>query len=376
MRKMKTAEHPLTARILLAAAACMLDPTGVLANGPAAGATSTTTTPAHKASTPVHHRIPLIDPTRDDVASYDDPIIRETAVEALGHEDGGVVVMDPNSGRILSAVNQPLVLSSSYIPCSTIKPVIAVAALREGILTRDSMLRVSRRRYMNLTEALAHSNNTFFESLGSQMGFETVTKYAREFGLGENVGRDIPEERAGEVPDEPPLRGGVARMSSFGEGFRITPLQLASVASTLANGGTLYYLQYPRTEQERRDFAPLVHRKLDVEPLLPDVREGMLAAVLYGTAKRAFDPGGEEILGKTGTCSEDGRRLGWYASYSNPEHPRMVVVVLLRGYRHHINGPSASAVAGKIYHRLRELNYPGLAASEPRNPAVTVGGDR
>jgi cell division protein FtsI/penicillin-binding protein 2 len=317
-----------------------------------------------------------VDPTKDDVATYDDPVVRGTVVEALGHEDGGVVVVDPNSGRILSAVNQPLVFSADYIPCSTIKPVIAVAALDEGILTRDSMLRVSRRQYMNLTEALAHSNNTFFESLGSQMGFETVTRYAREFGLGETVGRDIPQEHAGEVPDTPPLRGGVRRMSSFGEGFRITPLQLAGVASTLANGGTLYYLQYPKTDEERRNFAPVVHRKLEVEHLLPDVREGMLAAVLYGTARRSSDPGGDEILGKTGTCSDDGRRLGWYVSYSNPEHPRLVVVVLLRGYRHRINGPTASAVAGKIYRRLHELNYPPPVAATEDRPTLTAAGGR
>jgi len=348
-------------------------PTWAWANGAAKAAAATVTTP-HKTTSSTRHHVPLVDPTRDDVATYDDPVVRGTVVEALGHEDGGVVVVDPNSGRILAAVNQPLVLSSSYIPCSTIKPVIAVAALHEGILTRDSMLQVSRRRYMNLTEALAHSNNTFFESLGSQMGFETVTKYAREFGLGETVGHDIPEEGSGAVPDEPPLRGGVARMSSFGEGFRITPLQLAGVASTLANGGTLYYMQYPRTDQERRDFAPMVHRKLDVEPLLPDVREGMLAAVLYGTGKRSFDPGGDEILGKTGSCSEDGRRLGWYASYNNPEHPRLVVVVLLRGYHHRINGPTASAVAGKIYRRLRELNYPAMAVIEPKALPVTETG--
>jgi len=330
---------------------------------------------AVNSTTAAHRRRPvLIDPAKDDVATFDDPVIRGTVVEALGHEDGGVVVVDPNTGRILSAVNQPLVFGAGYIPCSTIKPVIAVAALNEGILTRDSMLRVSRRRYMNLTEALAHSNNTFFESLGSQMGFETVTKWAREFGLGETVGRDIPQERAGAVPDSPPERGGVARMSSFGEGFRITPLQLAGVASTLANGGTLYYLQYPRTEEERKNFAPLVHRKLEVEQLLPDVREGMLAAVLYGTARRAFDPGGDEILGKTGTCSEDGRRLGWYASYSNPEHPRLVVVVLLRGYRHRINGPTASAVAGRIYRRLHALNYLAPAVVSDEKTSLTVAG--
>jgi cell division protein FtsI/penicillin-binding protein 2 len=302
--------------------------------------------------------VPVVDPTKNDVAGYDDPVVREAAVEALGHQDGGVVVVDPGTGRILSAVNQPLVFSAGYVPCSTIKPVIAVAALQEGILTRDTMLRVSRRRYMNLTEAMAHSNNPFFESLGSQLGFDTVTRYARELGFGQAAGRDIPEERPGELPEAPPERGGVARMSSFGEGIHVTPLQLANVASTLANGGTMYYLQYPRTDEERRSFTPLVRRKLDVRPLLPDLREGMLAAVLYGTARRGYDPDGEEVLGKTGTCSEQGQRLGWFLSFSNPEHPHLVVVVLLRGYRHRVNGPTASGVAGRIYRRLHELNYP------------------
>jgi penicillin-binding protein 2 len=368
-------QHGISSVLVMAGAVCLLFAAQPAAAG-SGRASSRATGATRRYVATRHRRIPLIDPTKDDVAAYDDPVVREAAVEALGHQDGGVVVVDPNSGRILSAVNQPVVFSADYIPCSTIKPVIAVAALNEGILTRDSMLRVSRRRYMNLTEALAHSNNKFFESLGSQMGFDTVTKYAREFGLGETVGRDIPREQPGEVPEAPPERGGVARMSSFGEGFRITPLQLAGVASTLANGGTLYYLQYPRTEEERQNFEPLVHRKLDVAQLLPDVREGMLAAVLYGTAKRAYDPGGDDILGKTGTCSDDGRRLGWYASYSNPEHPRLVVVVLLRGYRHRINGPTASAVAGKIYHRLRELNYPAPVAAQEERPALPSDGGR
>jgi penicillin-binding protein 2 len=374
---MRTARHHgISLAFVAAAAACLIALPGVQAAGSGAAAAGAGVTATRTSATASHRRVPLLNPTKYDVAEYDDPVVREAAVYALGHEDGGVVVVDPNSGRVLSAVNQPLVFSVGYIPCSTIKPVIAVAALHEGILTRDSMLRVSRRQYMNLTEALAHSNNTFFESLGSQMGFETVTRYAREFGLGETVGRDIPEEGAGAVPATPPERGGVRRMSSFGEGFRITPLQLASVASTLANGGTLYYLQYPRTAEERQNFAPVVHRVLDVEPLLPDVREGMLAAVLYGTAKRAFDPGGDEILGKTGSCSEDGRRLGWYASYNNPEHPRLVVVVLLRGYRHRINGPTASAVAGKIYHRLHELNYLAPVVSEAKKPDYSPTGGR
>ena len=313
---------------------------------------------------------PEVDPAKDDISEYDDAVLRASAIEALGHRDGAVLAVDPNTGRILTAVNQKLVFSSGFIPCSTIKPVIAMAALEEGVINRDSMLKVSRSHYMNLTEALAHSNNAFFESLGSQMGFSTVARYAKQLGLGELAGRNILEEHPGTLPHLPPEHGGVARMSSFGEGIEITPLQLAAVATTLANGGTLYYLQYPRSTQERRDFAPLVKRKLEIASLLPDIREGMLAAVLYGTAKHSYDPDGEQILGKTGTCSEQGTRIGWFYSYLNAQHPRLVVVVLLRGYRHRVSGPAASEIAGRIYHRLREQNFFSGAVTPVLHPEI------
>jgi penicillin-binding protein 2 len=299
------------------------------------------------------------DPARDDSSAYDDPIVRQIAVDALGHANGSVLAMDPTSGRILTIVNQKMAFSAGFEPCSTIKPVIALAGLQEGAITHDSMIRIDRRRYMDLTEAMAHSNNTFFERVGSQLGFDTVIKYAQLLGLGDRAGYNIPEEQPGLLPSKPPAYGGVARMSSFGEGIRITPLQLASLVSTLANGGTQYYLQYPRTQQEQQNFQPRIRRELDIAPLLPDLREGMLAAVLYGTAKQSYDPYGEQALGKTGTCNDEslGGRLGWFVSYADQAHPKIVLIVLIRGGGHSINGPHASEIAGRIYHGLRERNY-------------------
>src|SRR2546421_10356585 len=115
------------------------------------------------------------DSTSTDDATYDDPEVRAAAVAALGRYNGAVVAVDPNTGRILTVVNQKLAFGEGYIPCSTIKPTIALAALEENVITPDTMLRVGRRKYMNLTEAMAHSNNVFFEQLGSRMGFETVS---------------------------------------------------------------------------------------------------------------------------------------------------------------------------------------------------------
>src|SRR5713226_2026199 len=88
-----------------------------------------------------------VDPTLGDIATNDDPIVRAAAIEALGRYNGSVVAVDPNTGRILTVVNQKLAYSDGAIPCSTIKPTIALAALEENVITRDTMLKVGRRKY-------------------------------------------------------------------------------------------------------------------------------------------------------------------------------------------------------------------------------------
>ena len=204
-----------------------------------------------------------------DDPKFDDPVVREAAVSALGRYNGSVVAVDPNTGRILTVVNQKIAFSDGYIPCSTIKPTIAIAALQENVITRDTMMKVGRRKSMNLTEAVAHSNNTFFEELGRRMGFDTVSKYGRLLGLGELAGYDLVDEHPGAFPMQPPAFGGVARMSSFGEGIQITPLQMAALAAAFANGGTLYYLQYPHSQDEADSFQPRVKRDLNIADVLP-----------------------------------------------------------------------------------------------------------
>jgi penicillin-binding protein 2 len=311
-----------------------------------------------------------------DDPTFDDPIVRAAAVDALGRYNGSVVAVDPNTGRILTVVNQRIAFSDGYIPCSTIKPTIAIAALEENVITNDTMLKVGRRKYMNLTEALAHSNNVFFEELGRRMGFDTVSKYGRLLGLGELAGYNLTDEHPGAFPTQPPAFGGVARMSSFGEGIQITPLQLAAIAAAFANGGTLYYLQYPHTQEEVQNFEPKVKRDLNIASALPQVREGMLAAVLYGTGRLSYDAGGDETpLGKTGTCDDhtNPSRIGWFVSYADETHPKIALAVLLRGNTRRVKGPTAAQVAGGIYRRLRQQNYFAEPVKTASVPGVTSG---
>ncbi|MGO9168393.1 MAG: penicillin-binding transpeptidase domain-containing protein, partial [Candidatus Sulfotelmatobacter sp.] len=139
--------------------------------------------------------------TGGDVTDGEDPVVRQAAIDALGNMNGTVVAIEPTSGRVLAMVNQKLALSSGAQPCSTIKLSVALAALSEGLISKETEVSLGGRSRMNLTEALARSNNAYFEALGRNLGFEKVAYYAHEYGLGELAGYDIPGEQLGTYPD-------------------------------------------------------------------------------------------------------------------------------------------------------------------------------
>lgn len=294
-----------------------------------------------------------------DLTAGEDPVVRQAALDALGNMNGAVVAIEPTSGRVLAMVNQKLALSSGAQPCSTIKLSVALAALSEGLVSKETQVALGRRSRMNLTTAIARSNNAYFEELGRKLGFEKVAYYAHEYGLGELAGYDIPGEQLGSYPDEaiPEKLGGVGKMCSYGEGVSMTPLQLGAMVSAIANGGTLYYLQHPTTPEEVANFQPRIKRQLDIAPLIPELSDGMAGAVQYGTARSLrLNFNEEEILGKTGTCSHDGTRFGWFASYANTSVGRVVVVVFLEGGRPTF-GPKAAQIAGRMYRNMYDHNF-------------------
>jgi cell division protein FtsI/penicillin-binding protein 2 len=308
------------------------------------------------------------DNTDGDIVEGEDPVVRQAAIEALGNMNGTVVAIDPTSGRILAMVNQKLALSEGAQPCSTIKVAVALAGLNEKVITREEAVALGRRSHMTLTEALAHSNNAYFEAVGRRLGFPKVSYYAHQFGLGELAGYNIEGEHLGVFPaTELSARlGGVGKMCSFGESISMTPLQLGALVSAVANGGTLYYLQHPTSVDEVINYQPRVKRQLDIGPLVPEIAEGMTGAVQYGTARSLrLNFSEEQILGKTGTCSKDGTRFGWFASYADTQYGHIVTVVFLQGGRPTF-GPKAAEISGKFYRGLYDHNFfrqPSTAAS-------------
>ncbi len=293
-----------------------------------------------------------------DVTAGEDPVVRQAAVDALGDMNGTAVVIDPANGRILAMVNQKLALSPGAEPCSTIKLTVALAALSERLVTRETPVQLAGFR-MNMTDALAKSNNLYFEELGRELGFERVRYYATQFGLGELAGYNIEGEQLGVYPDQelPAAEGGVARMCSFGQGVSLTPLQLGAFVAAIANGGTLYYLQHPKTPEEVANLEPKVKRSLDIAKYLPDLQDGMAGAVEYGTARRLRASFQElPVFGKTGTCSDKGTRYGWFASYSDSAQGSLVTVFFLEGGRPTF-GPRAAELTGEFYKNLWERNW-------------------
>jgi penicillin-binding protein 2 len=188
---------------------------------------------------------------------------------------------------------------------------------------------------MNMTQALAKSNNLYFEELGRELGFERVRHYATQFGLGELAGYNIEASSWASIPTGiARLRRRRGRMCSFGQGVSLTPLQLGAYVAAIANGGTLYYLQHPTTPEEVAAFQPKVKRTLDIAKYVPDLQDGMAGAVEYGTARRLRANFHElPVFGKTGTCSDNGTRFGWFASYSESPQGSLVTVFFLEGGR-------------------------------------------
>lgn len=271
--------------------------------------------------------------------------IRRAAVEGLGTRAGTVVVMEAKTGRILTIVNQDWAIRNAFKPCSTIKLVTGVAGINEKVISEDG--RVGDSGGMVLQDALARSNNGYFQHVGQNLGSKKLIEYAKTLGLGEPTGVNAPGETGGRLP----YGNSNARIYSHGDDFEVTPLQLAVLVSALSNGGKKVVPQIPRPRLERSTFRPQIAEQVDlpsrtIEGVLP----GMIGAAEYGTARRGVDSS-MGVAGKTGSCITKGSWIGLFASVAPVENPKYSVVVITRGERE--RGKYAAAVAGRVYQALR-----------------------
>jgi penicillin-binding protein 2 len=232
---------------------------------------------------------------------------------------------------------------------------------------------------VSLREALARSCDVYFYTLGQRLGIERIARYARQFGLGRPTGIEIEGEKPGLVPDpawslarrQHPWYAGETISVAIGQGpILVTPLQLASMAAVIANGGQPIVPHLVRGEATQ----PPPHMTIGAREL-ELVRQAMWAVVNDGGTGGGVRIPGLEIAGKTGTVqvsaqgAEEGaenlpyelRNHAWFASFAPVGAPRLVVVVFVEHGGH--GSSAAGPIAKALYERFFQVDDRGLHTS-------------
>ncbi len=306
-----------------------------------------------------------------DQTEGEDLAIRQVAVNALGSRAGSVVVMEAQTGKVLTIVNQDWAVRTSIRPCSTIKLVTGAAGLNEGVIDKETgaVKNASTRR--KLDDALAHSDNPYFQRAGVLMGNQKLVEYGKQLGLGEQTGINL----EGETPGRLPVSNSNPRIYSHGDDTEVSTLQLAVMAAAITNGGHRVLPRIPRNEVENANFQTFYKANVTVpQQSVRRVIPGMMGAAEYGTARRNMNQS-LGVAGKTGSCIDKGSWVGLFTSVAPIEQPKYAVAVITRGPAE--RGRNAAAIAAQIYNALSPKivrTDRNLAQTEfkiaPRNPVA------
>lgn len=329
-----------------------------------------------------------------------DERIQKLCEDSLKGKTGAICAINPANGEVLALVSKPdfdpnlfterlspsrtqelftdpglpmfhRAIQSQYAPGSLFKIVTAIAALEEGIIGVDETmgcrgsLQIGDREFkcwkkkghgrLDIVQAIAKSCDVFFYQLGLRVGGDKIAKYARMLGLSKKIGISLPSEARGLVPDstwkklytgEVWYPGDTANMS-IGQGYlEVTPLQMASLISLVANGGIIYK---PFVVKKIIDgqgnviktFQPEVIGEVKISSgTLSIVRRGLREAVLSGTSQ-AVKFKRLSVAGKTGTAENPhGEDHAWFICYAPEETPIIALAVLVE---HGGHGASAAA---------------------------------
>lgn len=299
------------------------------------------------------------------------------------------------SGRIsqddyLKLINDPgkplfnRAISGEYPPGSTIKPVIAAAALSEGVITPSTiidglggMLTIGSFHFgdwqahgpSDVRTAIAESNDIFFYTIGggygniSGLGMDKMKKYENMFGLGNPLGIDIPGESSGFIPSTEWKMNKLGERwytgddyhCAIGQGFVTeTPLQIVNSVAAIANGGILFQPKVvskiiKSNGETISNSSVIIRDKFISSDVIKIVQEGMRQTVLSGTAQSLKDLP-IEVAGKTGTAEfgNEDKTHAWFSSYAPYSNPELAMVILVEGGGE--GHSSAVPVTKEVYH--------------------------
>jgi penicillin-binding protein A len=285
------------------------------------------------------------------------PGLQHAAAAALGSKLGGVAVVRPHDGAVLALAG--LAVSAPQPPGSTFKIVTVSGALQAGIATPTSTYPVRTFAVLDgtklrnasneacggtLTNAFVVSCNSVFAPLGARLGARRLVAVARRFGFGERLDDRIPAAKPAQISST--LRDSLAvGAAAIGQDRDLaTPLVMAGVGATIADGGRRPRLRIATSEPKRR--TRVVSRRVAHQ-----VRAMMLQVVRSGTGTAAALPG-VEVAGKTGTAelrpnSRDPKDAdAWFVAFAPATHPKAVVAVMLVGAG--FGGTAAAPVARAV----------------------------
>ncbi|MGC3973006.1 MAG: penicillin-binding protein 2 [Nitrospira sp.] len=347
--------------------------------------------------------------TVDEVVQYIAEKELDEAVTRSNAKSGTMIVMDPRSGAVLAMAVSPRfdpntvsalapdrwrnrALTDTYEPGSTMKAVIAAAALEEKVMTPGSMIYGENGQFaiantiihdhekagwMTFAQMIQKSSNIGAAKVGMALGEWRVFDYLKEFGFGDKSGIDLPGETAGLLRG--PRQWGKRSLASIsmGQEVGVTPLQMVTAISAIANGGVLmkpYVVSEIRNGKGQlvAQNMPQAKRRVisaDTARTLTTLLEGV---VTNGTGTKAAIPG-FRVAGKTGTAQKVDPRTGKYSStllvgsflgYVPAEDPRLAMIVVIDEPRGEGWG---GVVAAPVFRRVGEqvLNYLGVAVDEP-----------
>jgi len=347
--------------------------------------------------------------TVDEVIQYIAEKELDEAVSRSNAKSGTIVVMDPKTGGVLAMAVSPRfdpntvgalvpdrwrnrALTDTYEPGSTMKTVIAAAALEEKVMKPDSMIYGENGQmqvaktvihdhekmgWMTFAQMIQKSSNIGAAKVGMALGEWRVFDYLKEFGFGDKTGIDLPGETGGLLKG--PREWGKRSLASIsmGQEVGVTPLQMVTAISAIANGGVL---MKPHLVSEIRNAKgqliaqtmPQVRRRVISEDTARTLTHLLEGVVTNGTGGKAAIPG-YRVAGKTGTAQKVDPRTGAYSStllvgsflgYVPAEDPRLAMIVVID--EPHGEG-WGGVVAAPVFRRVGEqvLNYLGVAVDEP-----------
>jgi penicillin-binding protein 2 len=369
-----------------------------------------------------------------------DKRIQEAAEVAFAGKKGTVVAMNPTTGEILAMVSRPSydpnlfaqrlsgedwqriatdpshplqnrAFQAQYPPGSVFKLMVAIAGLESGALTPETKFNCPGQFYLgnvkfddwkkgghgtlDLRNAIVNSCNVYFYQAGLRVGIEEITRISRAFGLGDPPGLGLGDEAKGSLPDPQPRRRGQPGWSagntvvtSIGQGLVVTsPMQLLSMVSAIANGGTIYRPWVVKkiaslSGEVLDEYEPEPVRQVLVKPeTLAFIRQAMLGVVNEGTGARAKVPG-IPIGGKTGTAQvvrkgegkgqADLKDHGWFVSFAPVDNPQIAVVVLVEngGFGGLVAAPVAKAVYEAAFGARQPFPRAGMGTTEAKEPEI------